>query len=189
MKKSLIALAAAGLIGIAAVGLMAGEHKHDDERKRSDSRAGTSSGVADPQYPLYQAECGGCHLAYPPAMLPAASWQAIMTTLGDHFGDNAELDAATSRQLAAFLARHAASKGGGDWGERTWRATRNRTPPRRITETDYFLGQHHEIPATLVANNPQVGRFSRCEACHVDAARGSFDEHAVRIPGHGRWDD
>lgn len=189
MKKQPIAFAIVALAGIAAVGLMAGEREDDDEHEHSGIRARTSSSVADPQYALYQAECGGCHLAYAPALLPAASWQAVMTTLGDHFGDNAELDAATAQQLTAFLTRHAAGKGRGDYGERTSRATRDRTSPLRITETDYFRGQHHEIPATMVANNPQIGRFSRCEACHVNAGRGFFDEHEVRIPGHGRWDD
>jgi len=34
-----------------------------------------------------------------------------------------------------------------------------------------------------------VGSFARCEACHRGAEQGDFDEHGVRIPGHGNWDD
>ena len=41
----------------------------------------------------------------------------------------------------------------------------------------------------MVAGNPYVGSFSRCEICHGDAEEGNFDEHGVRIPGYGRWDD
>jgi len=40
-----------------------------------------------------------------------------------------------------------------------------------------------------VKDNPEVGSFSRCDACHTGAAKGSYDEHGVRIPGFGRWED
>jgi hypothetical protein len=41
----------------------------------------------------------------------------------------------------------------------------------------------------MVKGNPDVGSFSRCETYHRGADRGNFDEHGVRIPGDGRWDD
>jgi hypothetical protein len=47
---------------------------------------------------LFRAECGSCHLAYPPGLLPAASWQRIMIRLEGHFGDDASLDPATAAQ-------------------------------------------------------------------------------------------
>jgi hypothetical protein len=202
MKKTLISLLVAGVVGMAAVGLIAseyaGEHEsHERERHgrwddddRQEHRGG--DGVAylsDAGYALYKTECGDCHMAYPPTMLPAASWQEMMSALDDHFGDNAELDAETTDQIAAFLGHYSAGTGSGEYGERSWRATRGLPPPMRITETDYFRGQHREISAKMVADNPDVGSFSRCEACHRGAERGDFDEHGVRIPGYGRWDD
>jgi hypothetical protein len=60
---------------------------------------------------------------------------------------------------------------------------------RRISETDYFRGQHHEIGRNMVEDNPKVGSFSRCEVCHANADQGSFRERDVRIPGYARWDD
>jgi Dihaem cytochrome c len=76
-----------------------------------------------------------------------------------------------------------------DDNEHMWRATRDQTPPLRITETDYFLGQHYEIPAKMVTENPEVKSFSRCAACHTQADQGSFNEHQVRVPGYGRFED
>jgi hypothetical protein len=102
-----------------------------------------------------------------------------MANLEDHFGDNAELDAATAGEIGSFLERHAA---------RTTGEART-SQHARITETRWFRAQHHEIPARMVKKNPGVKSFSRCEACHTRAAAGRFNEHDVRIPGYGYWDD
>ena len=40
----------------------------------------------------YAAECGSCHLAYPPALLSAGDWRRIMAGLNDHFGTDAAVD-------------------------------------------------------------------------------------------------
>jgi hypothetical protein len=206
VRKTSIALLAAGAIGLATLALLADDHEERDDEGRNgeyfESRGeeayrdrkepgngAASAALPDPGYTLYKAECAGCHIAYPPSLLPAASWRATMGALQDHFGENAEIDMATADRIMSFLDDHAAAKGTGTYGERTWRATVGRAPMLRITETDYFRGQHHEIPERMVIGNPQVGSFSRCEACHAKAELGNFDEHRVRIPGYGRWDD
>ena len=38
-----------------------------------------------------KAECSACHIAYPPRMLPVASWEALMAGLKTHFGEDDEL--------------------------------------------------------------------------------------------------
>ena len=187
MNKRIMALILAASAGLLALGIMASEREHESEREYGEGSV--LRHAADPKNALYQQDCGSCHLAYPPALLPTASWRAVMGGLADHFGDNAELDPARTGDITVFLARNAAEKAGGDYAERTWRATQGRAPILRITETEYFRGQHHEIPAKMVTGNPQVGSFSRCEACHTRAAAGSFDEHGVRIPGYGRFED
>ena len=205
MKKTLISLCIAAAIGVTTIGIVANADRdgheshgqeHDGERDQyrgleREQRGGTtdSAYLSEPQLTLYKTECGGCHMAYPASMLPSASWLGMMGSLEDHFGDNAELDSDTADQIASFLSRNAADEGRGEYGERSWRATRDRTPPLRITRTDYFRGQHHEIPAKMVTGNPDVGSFSRCETCHRGAEQGDFDEHGVRIPRYGRWDD
>ncbi len=138
--------------------------------------------------PQYVDECGACHLAYPPGMLPAASWQRIMAGLDDHFGENAELDAATARRITDYLSANAADRSPVGRAPNVARSL-GIDAPLRFTETRYFIRKHHEIPRRLVVNNPEVGSFSRCEACHAGAERGNYDEHQVRIPGVGRWDD
>ena len=175
-----ILIASAGLL---ALGTVAAEY----EREWTDD--GGLPRLAEAQQAAYQRECGGCHLAYPPALLPAASWRALMDGLASHFGDNAELDPTAAPQIAALLVQNAADQAQGPYAKRARRATQGLAPILRITATDYFRGKHHEIPAKMVANNPKVASFSRCEACHTRAAAGSFDEDEVRIPGFGRFDD
>lgn len=118
----------------------------------------------------WKAECGSCHLAYPPNLLPASSWRQIMAGLRRHFGTDASLDAASTAEIGAFLERNADSgKRGGESGS------------LRITETRWFLRKHDEV-ASSTFKNPRVKTAANCDACHAGAARGDFDEDAVRIP-------
>src|SRR4051812_22331997 len=61
----------------------------------------------------WKKECGACHMAFQPELLPARSWTALMAGLDNHFGENASLDAATSQAILAYLQAHAADVGGG----------------------------------------------------------------------------
>ena len=120
----------------------------------------------------YRAECGACHIAYPPRLLPASSWQAVMSRLDKHFGTDASVDASTARSISDFLARYAGSD----------RHTRDSSAvPLRITQTRWFRHEHDEI-APGVWKRKSVGVPSNCTACHADAAQGRFNEHTVRIP-------
>jgi hypothetical protein len=136
--------------------------------------------------PVYTEECGSCHLAYPPALLPQASWDAIMNGLADHFGDNAELDAETAMVIYDYLYNNSAEKVGYSHMTRVARSAKG--APLRITELPYFKRQHREIPARII-NLPEVKSLSNCNSCHRDAAQGLFDEDTVEIKGFGRWHD
>ena len=61
--------------------------------------------------------------------------------------------------------------------------------PLRITKTPFIEREHRELSKRLVQDNPQVKSLSRCDACHTNAAKGSFDEDEINIPGHGRFED
>ena len=55
----------------------------------------------------WKTECGACHVAYPPQLLPPSSWKAVMAGLDRHFGTDASLDAATATEITAFLEKNA----------------------------------------------------------------------------------
>ncbi|MBI5278099.1 MAG: diheme cytochrome c [Burkholderiales bacterium] len=124
-----------------------------------------------PANPRYQQECASCHVAYPPALLPAAAWTRVMHGLQHHYGTDASLEPQAVRELGAWLAANA-----GDG-----RRVRTAPPADRITRAEWFVREHRKVAAS-VWTRPAVGSASNCAACHQQADKGDFDEHAVRIP-------
>lgn len=120
--------------------------------------------------PTWKTECGSCHVAYPPQLLPANSWRALMSGLDKHFGSDASLDPRTTARITAFLEKNAGRE-----------RSPSRTPALRITETRWFVHKHNEVP-DRAWKNPQVKSAANCTACHVDGDKGDFSEHNIRIP-------
>lgn len=182
--KSILAgriLPAAALLsfGLVLFSVYADDHDHD-------SRYGGRPDVMPVTNPLYQKECGSCHFAYPPGLLPERSWTKLMNGLADHFGDNAELAADDRAALFAYLQSGASDKSSAKASVKITRSIPPDAAPLRITEVPYFVREHREIPARLYAKSSPVKSISNCKACHGGAQNGSFNEHSVRIPGGGR---
>ncbi len=122
------------------------------------------------------AECGACHIAYPPRFLTAEDWQKLMTSLDRHFGDNASIDPDTARDILGYLKRHAGS------------GARHSARTLRITDTSWFAREHREL-SSAAWDNPAVKSPSNCAACHVDAARGDWSERGILLPPGVREQD
>lgn len=181
---------------VAVVGLSATLAFSDEDEGREGGERGwraefaSRTGVQPVDNPLYAAECGSCHFAYQPGLLPQASWRKLMSNLSDHFGENAELTPETQKLLTEYLVQNAAETDSGRIARNLRSATdKQGEPAQRITETAYFIRQHDELPARVWRDNPKVGSMSNCSACHTKADNASFDEHQVKIPGVGRWED
>lgn len=145
--------------------------------------------VAPVKNELYQSECGSCHFAYQPGLLPAASWKKIMGGLADHFGENAELLEDTRTELSDYLIANAADNVDGyRRSAKILRSLRGETP-LRISETPYIRNKHDEIPARVFRSSTDLRSLSNCAACHTRADRGSFSEREIDIPGFGKWED
>lgn len=117
----------------------------------------------------WRTECSSCHVAYPPAALPAASWQKVMAGLDKHFGADASLSAPDTLEIAKFLEQNAAKR---------WKGN---DTPLRITDSQWFKSKHREVSAG-VWKRASVKSPANCGACHQGADKGNFDEDNVRIP-------
>jgi len=138
---------------------------------------------------LYQEECGSCHFAYQPGLLPSGSWRKIMMGLDSHFSDNAELDKTDTKLIISYLTKNSAEKSSFRRSRKIMKSLGDEQLPMRITKIPYFMHEHDEIPSRLVKNNAKVASLSHCGSCHQTASSGSFSERDIVIPGYGRWDD
>lgn len=186
MKVSNTALATTLISSFLMTGCAIGD---EDEYRDKNRWGGSSLDVAPVSDASYKEECGDCHMAYQPGFLPARSWEKIMASLEDHFGENAELDSETQQQLTMYLTDNAAEHANYKRSNAIMKSLSYKDTPLRISETRYFIRKHDELPKRVVEDNPEVKSFSRCEVCHSEADMGSYNEHQVRIPGFGQWED
>ncbi len=133
--------------------------------------ADSAASLQAPSNPMYRQECGSCHLAYPPGLLPEASWGRLMQDLSRHFGADASLSPDEQQALSRYLKGNAG----------TYKKVQEAPPQDRITRSTWFTREHRKLPAAIWSR-PSVGSQANCVACHRQANQGDFDEHRVRIP-------
>lgn len=170
MKTAYKALTAAVLAGALAISVAAfadehGEHGEHKERSEDHHRRGEGDDamLAAVKDPLTLKECGACHIAFPPALLPAASWKAVMADLPNHFGEDASLPADKVAAISEYLTQNAGRSG-----------LVAGAPVLRISEQGWWIREHrNEVPPARWA---EVGSKANCKACHRKAEQGDFED-------------
>jgi hypothetical protein len=152
----------------------------------SEDRSETSGGksaktVGQVTNAAYLKECGACHFAFQPQLLPKRSWEKLMGSLDNHFGDSATLDEATRAGILDYLVKNSAETSSSKMCGKILASIGKIEAPLRITDTPYFKRKHREVRAD-VFKRKSIGTPSNCVACHVTAEKGDFDEHKVKIP-------
>lgn len=130
---------------------------------------------------VWQGECGSCHIAFHPGLLPARSWHEMMGDLQHHFGENATVADDVNQEIAAFLVANAADVAPSRRSTKIMRDIPVSATPLRITEVEYVKDKHEDIK-TAVFERPKVKSRANCGACHPDADKGDFDDFTVEIP-------
>ena len=128
---------------------------------------------------VFASECGECHTAFHPSLLPARSWRAIMAGLEAHFGEDASLDSETRNQIETFLVANASRT----WDTKAAHFFRRVDPdqPLRITHTPGWQARHAGLDHKLFAQKNIASR-ANCTACHGDARSGLFADRRIRVP-------
>ena len=129
------------------------------------------NGHAVPLLPQYKRECDSCHVAYPPTLMPAASWKRIMGNLPKHFGTDASLDPTTLKEISTWVNAHAG----------TYKRVNEEPPQDRITRSAWFAREHREV-SSATWKLPAVKSAANCGACHTQAEKGDFNERNIRTP-------
>ena len=134
--------------------------------------------AAKPPPSRWTKECGGCHLAYSPALLPARSWERMMEEQAEHFGEDLSLSPNVSKALLAEALADRTST----WA--AWKLAHSAPQgesPQRITELRFWRRAHEELPPAAFKPPVSQGRHD-CESCHVDAASGIFHPRMIQRP-------
>jgi hypothetical protein len=145
---------------------------HDDDHDGENLKAVSN--------PSYKENCGACHFAYQPGLLPSSSWKNILGGLDDHFGEFVDLDPETQEAISSYLEANAAEQSSAKRAVKIMRSLGS-TTPMRITDIPYIKHKHHEISASAF-NRQTIGSFSNCDACHKRAEEGVYDDDFVDIP-------
>ena len=102
----------------------------------------------------WRAECGACHMAFPPGMLSPSDWSKIMVDLQSHFGADASLDPPVQQEIARYLEQHGTSS--------SRRDSSGSLP--RITTTDRFVSKHRG--AIRLVQKGRAKSLADCMPCH-----------------------
>lgn len=130
---------------------------------------------------LWQEECGACHLAFHPSLLPARSWQRLFNEQENHFQEDLMLDEEVVTELMQYAKENSAEK---KMTEAAWKINRSIEPiaaPIEITSVGYWKDKHSEINDE-VWRGESVKSATNCGACHFDAEQGTFMDSAMSIP-------
>jgi hypothetical protein len=138
-------------------------------------------GKSLPDNKTWRDECGSCHVAYHPTLLPARSWKALMDRQDDHFGEKLGLDEAAVAGILEFLQKYSAETGMTEPAYKINRSIPADQTPLRITETGYWI-EKHRIVTDGAWQHPKVRSKANCGACHLDAERGTYEDAAMRLP-------
>jgi mono/diheme cytochrome c family protein len=105
----------------------------------------------------------------------------MMAHLDNHFGEDASLDPATTKAIAAWLNTYASES----WDTEAANRLRSVDPadPIRITAAPAWKRIHRRIDPA-VFKSKSVHDRGNCAACHRDALSGRFDDQMIAIPAH-----
>jgi mono/diheme cytochrome c family protein len=158
MKRATISLAAAILLAASLDGTVV-------------KAAGSKDLLPAMMSERYRTECASCHLAYPPALLPLASWRRLLGSLDNHYGVDASLEPAEVLEISKWLEPLAG----------TYKKVREEPADDRITKAAWFVREHRKIDAEVWLR-PSIKSAANCAACHITADEGNYNDKFVRIP-------
>ncbi len=141
--------------------------------------ASTAHASADDWVPpvtdrLVQKECGSCHMAFQPAFLPARSWDHMMNTLSEHFGEDASSPPEQVSRIRTYLTENAGDVRRQGIARKYMRWVSADGMPQKITENPAFQ-REHDFP-DRVWRDPKVITKSNCLACHLQADKSNYDD-------------
>ena len=142
-------------------------------------------GFAPVSDPAYAQECGACHFAFSPGLLPASSWEKLLSGLNNHFGESLALSPADVEPMRAYLLANAADVSDYKGSEKIMETMPESDPPTRITRVPHIYKSHIVLRWLYKGGRSGVQHrtFTNCQACHRRAGEGSWALDELVVPG------
>ena len=150
------------------------------KRFRNESENDEKENLPPVSNQTYIDECGACHFAYQPGLLPSGSWDQILAGLEDHFGETVDLDKEPKKAINEYLKTNSAEYSRNELSVKIMRCLGSSTP-LRITDIPYIQTKHRKI-SQVVLQRESINSLSNCSACHTTAEKGIYEDDYVKIP-------
>jgi hypothetical protein len=157
----------------------------DDDDDDDDHHHGHKSKYLTPvNNKTFKQECGACHFAYQPGLLPSESWKKILSNLPAHFGEKVSLGQASKNIISEYLRSNVAERSSAKRARKILKSLGGQTP-LRITETPYIQEKHHELDLNIFSRQSISSRANwrwrhTDSRCHSWQAEGS-NPHSLDI--------
>ena len=135
------------------------------------------------EHQAYATDCGDCHKAYPPFILPRRSWERIMDNLEDHFGEkitDQNISVSAQNSIREYLYAHSAEHSSREIAVKVLASVGDRNPTS-LSKVPYWREVHARIDPSIFARKSVKDR-SNCAACHKDFEYGVIDDINIAIP-------
>ena len=129
----------------------------------------------------WKVECGDCHMAFHPTLLPARSWQLMLENQNDHFEEDLDYEEEMIVELLGFAVKNAAESKQTEAAFKINKTEPESSSPQRITGTVYWKQKHDDIEGKYWKSE-MVEAKNNCGACHLDAETGWFEDSNMRLP-------
>ncbi|MBI5193727.1 MAG: cytochrome b/b6 domain-containing protein [Nitrospirae bacterium] len=127
-------------------------------------------------------ECASsCHSAFYPSLLPARSWEKILSRQADHYGDNVTLDENSRKEILNFLLKSSAEHSTTESSKKMLYSIHANEVPDKVTDVPYWKYKHNGIGEDVYKRKAIMSK-SNCIACHPGAEVGSFEDEDIKIP-------
>ncbi len=127
-------------------------------------------------------ECGSCHIAYPPYLLPKRSWVAMMGNLKNHFGDDASLDEKSRVEILNFLVKNSSENSTHQVALKISKSIESeKFTIIAMTKTAYWKAKHKHIDSKVFLSQDVKNR-ANCAACHKDIEKGMMENDLIGLP-------
>lgn len=143
----------------------------DGEKIFKDWYQSNNSGVSAVEFQQYNEICGSCHFPYQPGLLPAVSWEKVMSNTDNHFGSTLKLTTVELRTMTRYLLDNSAGHVNDEVSYNILRSLKYDPVVTRITKTPYFVNKHSQLDHKDNANAKSIGQ---CDNCHQGAAQGEY---------------